>query len=81
MNLVGHSDVLVFDANGASYMEGYEFDTDNLEADLNGSSNLHLTVNNKMDVRANGASYVYYMGNGIISSQNLNGASEIIKVQ
>ena len=81
ISLSGHADVLVFDANGASNMEGYDFETNNLEADLNGASNLHLTVNNKMDVRANGASFVYYKGNADIISQNLNGASEIIKVQ
>lgn len=80
INLSGRSDVLVFDANGASDMEGYDFETDKLEADMNGASNIHVTVNEKMDIRANGASYVYYKGNGIINSQNLNGASQIVKV-
>lgn len=80
VNFSGHADVLVFNADGASYMEGYDFEADRLEADMNGASNLHLTVNEELDVKANGASYVYYRGEGTISHQDLNGASQIVKV-
>lgn len=81
LSITGTTETFKIDATGASNMEGYGFETYKLEADLEGASNLNLTVHEKMDVKASGASTVYYKGNGFVNSQNLSGASEIIKVQ
>ena len=81
LKLTGQAQKFTIDATGASNMEGYDFVTNNLEADLEGASNLNLTVNESMKVKASGASNVYYKGDAQITSQNLSGGSNIIKVQ
>ncbi|PLX02164.1 MAG: hypothetical protein C0595_12040, partial [Marinilabiliales bacterium] len=79
--LTGQSQTFTIDATGASNMEGYDFVTNIIEADLEGASNLNLTVNESMKVKASGASNVYYKGDAQITSQNLSGGSNIVKVQ
>ncbi|PLW94112.1 MAG: hypothetical protein C0591_13325 [Marinilabiliales bacterium] len=81
MDIDGVSDSFIIDANGASNMINYGFETYKLEAELGGASNLNLTVHDKMDVKASGASKVFYKGNGVVGSQNLSGDSKIVKVQ
>ena len=68
------------DATGASEMTGFSFVSDHLNADLDGGCEISLTVEQKLDVTARGASKVYYKGNGVIEEQDLKDASEIIKV-
>ncbi|WP_167615340.1 GIN domain-containing protein [Maribellus sediminis] len=68
------------DATGACEMTGFSFICNNLKADLDGGSKISLTVEQKLDVTARGASKVYYKGNGVIEYQNLKDASEIIKI-
>ncbi len=81
LDIDGVSDSFIIDANGASNMINYGFETYKLEAELGGASNLNLTVHDKMDVKASGASKVFYKGNGVVGSQNLSGDSKIVKVQ
>lgn len=66
------------DASGASHMEGFGFMTHELKAHLSGASNLMLTVDDELKVNASGASSVVYRGNGVITSQELSGASTIV---
>ena len=80
LSLLGLANSFHIDATGASYMEGYNFVTDNLEADLEGASNISLTVEESLNVKASGASNVRYKGNGIVTGQHLSGSSGIIKV-
>ena len=68
------------DAIGASEMTGFNLVSDDLTADLDGGSKVSLTVQQKLNVIARGASKVYYKGNGVIEGQDLKDASEIIKV-
>lgn len=79
--ITGQANYFNIDALGACKMEGYDFETNILEADLEGASSMSLTVNEKMDIKAKGASNIYYKGNAIIESQNLSGGSYIVKVQ
>jgi len=81
MNISGSASSLKLDANGASKLESYGFQTNSLDADLSGASNVYTTVNEKMDVKASGASTVYYKGDAYINSQNLSDASQIMKVE
>lgn len=78
--LSGHSDNCRIDASGSSLVKDYSFETNQFTADLDGASELHLTVNERMDITASGASMIYYKGNAQINSQNLSGASQIIKM-
>lgn len=81
INLKGTAGKFTYTASGASIMQGYDFVADWLHTDLEGASMVSLTVNNKLDVWASGASSVYYKGDGIVNIQELSGASQIIKVE
>lgn len=78
--LSGSTNIFNIEATGASGVEGYALEATNLEADLNGACQLNLTVHENMDVRATGASKVYYKGDAHVNNANLSGGSEIIKV-
>ena len=80
LNIVGNSGSFNIEATGASNMESYDFTTNDFTADLEGASNVYLTVQQELDVTATGASNVYYKGDGVIVNQNLSGGSQIIKM-
>lgn len=80
LDISGESNSFYIDALGASEMKGFEFETNSLKADLYGGCSVSLVVNEKLDVSAEGASSVYYKGNGYIEYQNLKDASRIIKI-
>ena len=79
VELEGSADSFNISASGTSNIGDYDFVVDDLDVDLSGASNVWLTVNNELSVRASGASNVYYRGTGVVVSQNLSGASHIIK--
>lgn len=81
LELDGSCGSFVIDATGASIMTDYGFITDYFTADLEGACNVHLTVQNELEVTASGGSNVYYKGNGVITNQHLSGGSQIIKVE
>lgn len=80
LKLKGTSDSFDIVAEGASEMTDYDFETNSLDANLNGGCEISLTVHQKLNVDAEGASKVYYKGTGIIENQKLRDASEIVKV-
>ena len=80
MNISGIADSFDFEGTGASNMEGFDFETNKFTADLEGACNASLTVQESLVVKAEGASNIYYKGNGTITSQNLSGASQIHKM-
>ena len=79
LELTGESDDFNLTASGASIIGDYDFSTENLNINLTGASNASLTINEKMDVIASGASVLSYKGPADIDSQNLSGGSQIIK--
>ena len=80
LELEGNTGSFTLDASGASSIRDYNFIVDNLDIDLSGASDAHLTVNNEISADVSGASSLYYRGTGVVSHQNVSGASEIIKV-
>lgn len=80
MQVFGTASDFHIDASGASHMEGFGFVTDDLKAHLDGASNIQLTVEDELKVKASGASSVLYRGNGVVTSQELSGASSIVQV-
>jgi len=80
LSLAGNSNSFNIDATGASNMTNYDFVTNYFTADLEGASNVYLTIQQELDVTATGASNVYCKGNGVIVNQNLSGGSQIIKM-
>lgn len=81
LEIDGSSNTFQIDAEGASEMSGFDFTASHLNAILDGGCQISLTVQQKLDVVARGASNVYYKGNGTIENQNLKDASKIIKVE
>jgi hypothetical protein len=80
MTVSGSADLLEVKAEGASKMRDFNFNTDNLDAYLYGASEVSVTVNQKLDVTASGASNVYYKGSGVVENQNLSDSSKITKM-
>lgn len=80
LDLSGETTYLGLTASGASRVSGFLFSCLNLDADLSGASEVELTVNEKINITASGASILSYKGDGAIESQNLKNASMIVKV-
>lgn len=78
MKLIGESTSIDVTASGASSIGDFEFSTEYLRVNFSGASTASLTVTDKMDVSASGASIIRYQGDGVINSQNLSGGSQII---
>jgi hypothetical protein len=79
IDITGSTDIFDVYASGASHVRDYGFIVNNLDIELSGASSAWLTVNEKMDVVASGASMLNYKGTGTINSQELSGGSQIIK--
>ncbi len=80
MNISGNSNYFEITGEGASKMAGFSFTTNHLNAILDGASEVAVTVEEALEVDAQGASKVYYKGNGTIKTMNLEDASELIKI-
>ena len=80
LDFSGNSNSFDIDASGASEMYDFDFVSNTLNANLDGGCTISLAVNEKLNVRASGASNVFYKGNGVIESQNLSDASRIVKI-
>lgn len=78
MNLEGESASFNVTASGASNVGDFDFSTEYLNVNFSGACTASLTVTDKMDVSASGASIVRYKGTAVINSQNLSGGSQII---
>lgn len=87
INLSGASDatirgmvnVLKVDANGASDFRGYDLVVDKCDATASGASDIRVTVNKELNVRASGASGVHYKGDAVIRDLKSSGASSVRK--
>ena len=80
LNISGSANSVELDATGASNMTDYGFETNNFNCDLEGACNAYLTIQQSLNVMANGGSNVYYKGHGVVSSQDLGGGSTIQKM-
>lgn len=77
IDLEGKATDCFFDVSGASSVKDYGLSIDFLNIDLSGASNGFLTVQKELDVEASGASYLFFGGPGLITRQNLSGASSV----
>ena len=78
--LDGSADDAAAKLSGASTLGGYDLVIQDLEIQLSGASNSRTTVDGTLDVNASGASSVLYKGDGVVTYQNLSGASQIVQV-
>ena len=70
--------VLAYNLN--RMIKDYGLETDHLNAELSGASNVSLTINEEIDIEASGASILKYKGNAVITNQDLSGASSVKKM-
>jgi len=68
---------LKIDAGGASDVKNYELVADNCVANLEGASDVKITVSKSLIAKANGASTLYYKGNPDKKDVRSEGASSI----
>lgn len=80
LSVLGSTTSLDVEATGACVMNDYGFESTQLYADLDGASEVYTSVSETLSVKAKGASHVFYKGSGVISNQNLEGGSGIIKM-
>jgi hypothetical protein len=75
----GSATNLRVDISGASDVKGYDLITDYCEASASGASDINITVNKELKVKASGASDVSYKGNGMVKEVSTSGASDVKK--
>ena len=68
---------LKINASGASDVKNYDLVADNCVASLSGASDVKITVNKFISVKANGASTLHYKGNPDKKDINTSGASSV----
>lgn len=81
IKLSGSAIDLKLKASGASDFNGYNFITESCSANLSGASDVKITVNKILNVSANGASDVYFKGNGELNHIKKRGASHIKRIR
>jgi Putative auto-transporter adhesin, head GIN domain len=79
VNVSGKVATLTIGASGGSDFKGYELITDNCEVDASGGSDVYVTVNKELNVRASGGSDVSYKGAGVIKNLSTSGSSDVKK--
>jgi len=80
LNISGSASSVELNATGASNMRDYGFETNNFTCDIDGGCNVYLTIQQNLNVKAGGASNVYYKGDGVVGNQDLTGGSTIQKM-
>ncbi|HSC55164.1 MAG TPA: head GIN domain-containing protein [Phnomibacter sp.] len=83
----GSSDIVIsgtavnlkVDVNGSSDLKGFELVTDYGDISASGASDVSITVNKELKVKASGASDVFYKGSGVIKEISASGSSDIKK--
>lgn len=77
--VTGAAGSLEVDANGASDFKGYELLTDACHVEASGASDVRITVKKELNVKASGASGIFYKGEGVIRELKTSGASSVVK--
>lgn len=73
----GTVDNIKISASGASDLKNYDLVVNHCKAGISGASDVRITVNNSISVRASGASNFYYKGNPDKKDISESGASTI----
>ena len=80
LSIVGKANQFNLEASGASHFRDTAFECDYLKAELSGASSARLKVNYELNVEASGGSTMYFLGDGVITRQDLSGGSSIIRI-
>ena len=77
--IAGKTTNLRVDLSGSSDMKGFDLSADYCDVSASGASDVNITVNKELKVKASGASDVYYKGAGLIREISTSGASDVKK--
>ena len=75
----GKADICDISASGSSDFKGFDFIVKKLNCNTSGSSDIQITCNEELSVRASGSSDVYYKGTANVVSAHTSGSSDLIK--
>lgn len=73
----GRAERVNVDVSGASDVKAYEFQVNYCTAEASGASDIQITVQKELNVRASGASDVFYKGAGMIRDIKSSGSSSV----
>ena len=79
VKLDGSAKDVAIDGSGASHAELYNFPIHNASIKLSGASHGELNLNGKLDAKLSGASRLTYVGNPVMGSMDITGASSFTK--
>ncbi len=75
----GKAAMLSVEASGGSDFHGYDLNADNCTLDASGGSDMYITVNKELTIKASGGSDVSYKGSPVIKDMNVSGSSDVSK--
>ena len=75
----GKADICEISMSGSSDFKGYDFIVNKLNCNTSGSSDIQITCNEELSVRASGSSDVYYKGDAKVLSAHTSGSSDLIR--
>jgi hypothetical protein len=78
-DIIGKSSGLTVEASGASEFKGFGLETENCKAEASGASTVNITVSQKLNAQASGASSIGYKGDAVITNLDVSGASNVKK--
>jgi hypothetical protein len=79
LKLEGSAKDITIDGSGASHAELYNFPIHNANVKLSGASHGAINLDGKLDVKLSGASKLTYVGNPVMGSVDVTGASSFTK--
>ena len=79
MKVSGNASNLDVEASGASDFKGFDFTTNECTAKASGASSVQITVKEKLNAHASGASDIHYKGEARTGDMKSSGASSISK--
>ena len=80
MKLRGFSEFINIHSSGASVLDAFALATDKATIDMTGNSQINLTINGLIDVRAKDASSLFYKGTGSINEIDLDEGSQVVQI-
>jgi hypothetical protein len=79
IKLTGKADELEIDVSGACNIKAYELNAGRVDAEVSGVSNVDVTAQKKLDVKASGLSHVNYKGSPQIGVREVSKMSSLKK--
>jgi archaellum component FlaF (FlaF/FlaG flagellin family) len=74
----GKADICDISMAGSSDFKGYDFIVAKLNCNTSGSSDIQVTCNEELSVKASGSSDVHYKGTATVTNKHLSGSSDLV---